>query len=151
MKVHTVVKHVVTFLSLFSGLRLNLLCLFRIAIRVSTPLMSYNCKLLVVPLTVRQLLLLDRMKPKALKMLNSGMQCLYTKMHHIQQLFSWPARMQRLLSAVGLSVGRLSKTTTLSEPKSLNILELSEISCVISLDLKLRPCIPCLQKANTLS
>lgn len=73
MKVHTVVKHVVTFLSLFSGLRLYLLCLFRIAIRVSTPLLSYNCKLVVVSLTVRQLLLLDRMQPKALKMLNSGM------------------------------------------------------------------------------
>lgn len=59
--------------------------------------------------------------------------------------------MYKLLFAVGLSVGRLSKTTTLSDPRSLKILVLSEISCVTSLDLKLLPCIPCFQNASTLS
>ena len=39
----------------------------------------------------------------------------------------------------------------LSEPKSLKILDLSHISCVTSLFLKLRPCIPWRWKARTLS
>ena len=38
-----------------------------------------------------------------------------------------------------------------SDPKSLNILDRSQISWVISLFLKLRPCMPCLWNANTLS
>ncbi len=41
--------------------------------------------------------------------------------------------------------------TNLSEPRSLKIRDRSQISCVISLLLKLRPCIPCLWKASTLS
>ena len=37
----------------------------------------------------------------------------------------------------------------LSDPTSLNILDLSQISWVTSLFLKLLPCIPCLWKAST--
>ena len=45
----------------------------------------------------------------------------------------------------------LGSYTYLSEPRSLNILVRSKISCVTSLFLKLRPCIPCLWNASTLS
>ena len=94
-----------------------------------------------------------------------------------QYVFSWPAKTQRLrpTSLEFLSVGLLDKVTILSsvnregwvsiitekevqkqvshlsEPRSLKILDLSQISCVTSLFLKLRPCMPCLWKARTLS
>jgi hypothetical protein len=45
----------------------------------------------------------------------------------------------------------IGQATDLSDPTSLNILDLSQISCVTSLFLKLLPCIPCLWNASTLS
>ena len=47
------------------------------------------------------------------------------------------------------TISNLSSSNYLSDPTSLNILDLSQISWVTSLFLKLLPCIPCLWKAST--
>ena len=62
------------------------------------------------------------------------------------------SKMERLHNTSGGGGGRgVVVFSHLSEPTSLNIRDRSQISWVTSLFLKLRPCIPCLWKASTLS